>query len=262
VIQKRATEFRKARQNELLRLASVLENRSLVRDSQPLKSAAALCVIRDLKKGEEFWGYDFEGLEFTKFDDESYRHSRPENSIINSLELSMKLSGPCLDNNAPENPFTELNGDIVVSGLTANAEKILTCAWHLDKHIRDEKSAEPTLAHPEYHFQHGGKNIRLLRDYGVHQILESPRIAHPPLDAILFVDFILSNYCGIEWRKLRIEDPTYKDLVVAAQERYWAPYALATSVVSKTITSTSPWPAKEIWPQLLIDRLILEKSDT
>jgi len=262
LIQKRATEFRKARQNELLRLASVLENRNLVRDSQPLRSAAALCVKRDVKNGEEFWGYNFDSLEFTKFDDESFRHSRPENSVIDSLELGMTLSGPCLDDNAPDNPFIELNGDIVVSGLTADGEKTLKCAWHLDKHIRDEKSAEPTLVHPEYHFQHGGKNVRLLDNYGSHQILESPRIAHPPLDAILFVDFILSNYCGTEWKSLRMEDSTYKELVVSSQERCWAPYALATAVVSKTITSTSPWPAKEIWPQLLIDRVILEKSDT
>lgn len=262
MIQRRAIEFRKARQSELLRLANVLEKRSLVRDPEPLRSAAALCVKPKTQQGEEFWGYNFDGLEFTKIDDESFRHSRPENSIIISVELGIVLSGPCLDDDASENPFSSLNGDIIVNGLTADGETILKCAWHFDKHIRDKKAAEPALAHPEYHFQHGGKNIRLLGDYGSHQILESPRIAHPPLDGILLVDFILSNYCGSEWTNLRLEDPTYKDLVVAAQERYWAPYARATSVVSKTITSTSPWPAKEIWPQLLIDRLILEKADT
>jgi hypothetical protein len=211
VIQKRATEFRKARQNELLKLAGVLEKRNLIRDPQPLKSAAALCTKRDVINGEEFWGYNFDTLEFTKFDDESFRHSRPENSVISSLELGMTLSGPCLDDGAPDNPFSTLSGDIVVSGLTADGNKILKCAWHLDKHIRDNKSAEPTLAHPEYHFQHGGKHVRLLGDYGLHQILESPRIAHPPLDAILFVDFVLSNYCGSDWKKLRLEESSYKD---------------------------------------------------
>jgi hypothetical protein len=259
VNQRRATEFRKARQYELLRLAYVLETRNLIRDSQPLKSAAALSVKRDVRNGEEFWGYNFEGLEFTHFDDESFRHSRPENSVISSLELGMSLSGPCLDDDVPDNPFSNLSGDIVVNGLTADGEKILKCAWHLDKHIRDKKSAEPALAHPEYHFQHGGKNIRLLADYGLHQILESPRIAHPPLDAILFVDFVLSNYCGSEWKKLRL-DSTYKELVASSQERFWAPYVLATALVSKAITLTSPWPAREIWPQLLIERLVPDSS--
>jgi hypothetical protein len=219
-----------------------------------------LCVKPDVRQGEQVWGYEFDALEFLKVDDESFRHSRPENSVILSLELGVSLSGPCLDENAPDNPFSKLSGDIVVNGLTADEKKILKCAWHLDKHIRDKEADEPALAHPEYHFQHGGYNIRQLGDYGLHQILESPRIAHPPLDAILLVDFILSNYCGSDWKTLRLEDSTYKELVVSAQERYWAPYALATAVVSKTITATSPWKAKEIWPQLLIDRLVLANS--
>jgi hypothetical protein len=260
VIERRAIDFRKARQSELLRLADVLHKRNLIQDPGPLSAAASLCVRRDLRHGQHFWGYHLDGLIFAKVDIESFRHSRPENSQISSLELGITLSGPCLDDNAPDNPFSSLSGDIIVTGVTADRQKTLKCAWHLDKHIREVGDAEPALAHPEYHFQHGGKNIRLLGDYGLHQILESPRIAHPPLDAILLVDFILSNYCGSEWKKLRLEDSTYKELVVSAQERYWAPYALATAVVSKAITVTSPWKAKEIWPQLLIDRLVLESS--
>jgi hypothetical protein len=260
MIERDAIEFRKARANELRRLADVLDEWGLIRDPAPLKSAASLCAERRLNQGEEFWGYTFDSLEFPKVDEESFRHSRPEKSELSYLELGVSLSGPCLDDNALDNPFSSLSGDIVATGLTADGNRILKCAWHLDKHIRKKGDPEPSLAHPEYHFQHGGKNIRLLTDYGVHQILESPRIAHPPLDAILLVDFILSNYCGSEWKKIRVEDSTYKELIVSAQERYWSPYVLATAVVSKITTSTSPWKAKEIWPQLLIDRLVLDTS--
>jgi hypothetical protein len=256
VIERDAIEFRKARQSELYRLAGVLDGRSLVRDPSPLADAALWCVKPEKINGQHYWGYSFESLMFKKLDAESFRHSRPENSQILELELSVNLKGPCLNDNVPDNPFSSLSGDIIVHGITADGSRSLTSAWHLDKHIRNDGDPEPPLAHPEYHFQHGGKKIRLLADYGAHQILESPRIAHPPLDAVLLVDFILSNYCGSEWDQLRLNS-TYKELVVSAQERYWAPYALATSVVSKTITATSPWKAKEIWPQLLIDRLVL-----
>jgi hypothetical protein len=174
-----------------------------------------------------------------------------------SIELSVTVSGPCIDDNDLNNPFTSLGVDVVATGLSSTGKHTLKCAWHFDRHKQGVGMAAPTATHPIYHFQHGGENVWGLSNFGEHLILEPPRIAHPPLDAILAIDFVLSNYCGSKWFTLCSENTTYKQLVALTQERYWGPYALATAAVCKLVTVKSPWNAREIWPQILIDRVIL-----
>jgi hypothetical protein len=93
--------------------------------------------------------------------------------VILSLELGVAQSGPCLDENAPDNPFSKV-------------------------------------------------------EWGYRR----------------------------EWPNGRRKE----DSQMCVALRSCTPYALATAVVSETITATSPWKAKEIWPQLLIDRLVLASS--
>lgn len=277
-----AKEFRKERANELRRLADVLIEEALIRDHSPILGAAAQANSRRLiekedkekegkskeRKGrggkekeaklerEESWGYSFQGLEFHVIDEDSSRHARPDGAEVVSIELSISLEGPCLDDDDFSNPFSALGVDIVAIGLSSDGNEDLKCAWHLDKHIHEKGDAPTTLAHPMYHFQHGGNNVAQLKSYGKHLILEPPRIAHPPLDAILAVDFILSNYCGTRWNDLRLENAMYRDLVASAQERYWTPYAFSTATICNSLVVNSPWKVLEIWPQMLIGRVI------
>jgi hypothetical protein len=257
VNQNRAREFREARADELWRLSQILLEEGLIRDQEPITSAASQANRPELIDGVECWGYSFSRLEFLNIDIESNRHARPEGAVVMSIELSVAVFGPCLDDNDLSNPFTTLGVNIVVVGLSADGTKDLKCAWHFDRHIQKEGDPDPVLAHPIYHFQHGGDNVSQLNDYGKHLILDPPRIAHPPLDAVLAVDFVLSNYCGTKWSEMRIVNHAYKDLVAHAQERFWSPYALATAAICKTHAIISPWKVQNIWPQILIDRVIL-----
>jgi hypothetical protein len=275
--ERNAKEFRNERANELRKLALVLLASEVIRDQEPLQTAASQAGKRMLieveegeeeeeeeeeKEKQEVWGYRFYGLELLGIDKESSRHARPNGAEIMSIELSVSLSGPCLDVGDFSNPFSSLGVDIVALGLSADGRHDLKCAWHFDKHIQEKGDGKPLFAHPIYHFQHGGNNVSQLNNYGEHLILEPPRIAHPPLDAILAVDFVLSNYCGRKWASLHLDNTTYRDLIASAQERYWTPYALSTATICNSLTVDSSWSVQEIWPQMLIERVIRRTDPT
>jgi hypothetical protein len=250
VNKRRAQEYRKLRAEELRRLAQILYEEGLVRDVGPLQSAAGMCAVSCVRDKVEYWEYDLIDLRFYDTDEDSLRHVRPEGVVEIWLELAVTLRGFCLEENSLEDPFKHLNVDILTKGKESSGKE-LTCSWHLDKHKRDKGDKPSALAHPEYHFQHGGRKVWALNDYGLNLLLETPRLPHPPMDAILAVDFVLSNYVGKKWAILHSENSAYRDLVKSAQDRCWTPYALSTATICKLITEHSPWNAKLLWPQLI-----------
>lgn len=177
-------------------------------------SAAGLCGKYD----ELSWGYEFAGLEFNLANTE-FRHTKPNGTELDSVELSVLLKGECLDSGVLDDPFTQLNVNIVVTGLDTNADPLMA-AWHLDKH----EGSKSQFHHPDYHFHYGGKKIWESEaaqgfSYGSLLLLESPRLDHKPLDGVLAVDFVLANFLGPAWRKLRDEHARYAELVLGAEKR-------------------------------------------
>ena len=73
-----------------------------------------------------------------------------------------------------------------------------------------------------------------------------PRLVHPPLDGILAVDFVLSNYFGSQWANL-CDEPEYQKIIRAVQEEafgdiafVWFPlaaFAQLTDIVKKAIVN-------------------------
>lgn len=114
---------------------------------------------------------------------------------------------------------------------------------------------EPENVHPRYHFQFGGNEVLNWIDacemnFGSSLFLDTPRLSHPPLDIILGIDFVLSNFYGEKWKNLT-QDSTYRKLLAEAQERFWKPYAMSLAS-TWTNTIASDWPSKDIWPQIMI----------
>jgi hypothetical protein len=218
----KARHFRSQRAEELRHLARILQEADLVRDASPLLSAAAQCG----DQGRLSWGYEFAGLEFT-LAGAGLRHTKPDGATLDLVELGVLLNGPCLDEDALDDPFTQLNVNIVVTGWDANANSLMT-AWHLDKH----EGSESKLHHPDYHFHYGGEKVWASAtavagfSYGSLLLLESPRLDHKPLDGILAVDFVLANFLGSAWRELK-EDGRYIDLVREAEKRCHLAYCQA-----------------------------------
>jgi hypothetical protein len=218
---KDSKKFRRERANELQQFAQLLLESQVVSehdDLYPLYNAAQMCR-NSTPKGPDYYGYDLNRL---LFQIETPRHTLPRNvgdSLV--LELSVTLKGIC--EVETDDPFKyELSVDIEISASNSSPRKYL-CAWHLDRHIMGEEDSEPHEVHPLYHFQYGGKNMYHIDNLGNVLLLDPPRLAHPPMDAILAIDFVLSNFAGAVWNKLR-DDSVYRNIVADAQKRFWLPY--------------------------------------
>lgn len=235
--------FRRDRAKELQRLADILAREHICLNVGPLKKAESQCRRASGSK----WSYKLERLIFRLTD---LRHTIPQNIKQALLELTIKVSGDCNPGNLSD-PFESLEFNILITGKRSDEPKEeVISSWHLDRDEVDEEDGEQEFIHPCYHFQYGGRHMQDARfDYGAALILESPRIAHPPMDAILGVDFVLTNYFKSSRLDFR-ERGEYPNLLRAAQERIWRPYALALAQEWTQRSERNPWPPTTIWPQL------------
>lgn len=238
---------------ELLTLADILDNTGF--DGGSLKSAAKECRA-PTEHSRSSWGYSVEVLQFFGYAPSGDLY--PEIARVGDihLEVDLTIAGRCDEiENGGQDPLHELNLDLLVWG--EDEERDLLSAWHLDRHISNEED-EIYVDHPLYHFQFGGRRMwEEVQDYGEVLVPEPPRIAFPPMDAILAVNFVLANYFGDEWRgliDLEEGDDEYRELVVDAQKRLWRPYSQAlSSAWEPGPFSNHVWPPNEIWPQLIDD---------
>jgi len=127
-------------------------------------------------------------------------------------------------------------------------------AWHFDRHIDEDGIPKP--AHPRYHFTFGGKRLENHLDGFAKQhidgilLLDSPRLAHPPFDGVLAIDFVLSNFAGAQWQTLRAL-PEYIRIITYAQERLWFPYVAALHAHwCGDAQAKKKWLAAKIWPHI------------
>ena len=249
---RRNRSFKEELASELQGLADVLSSAGLLRDTSPLAAAASMCTA-NLSHIE--WNYECLSLSFIVNDDYlgSYRRTIPGNLREIVIELSVKAKGHCLDqSDSITDPFTELTVNCKMEGRDNNGTSFFG-VWHLDRNIDDTEGASKHFVHPYYHFQFGGNQLPQELGYGRLLLVEPPRIAHPPLDAILAVDFVLSNYFPDVWQDLR-QDGKYPRIVQQAQRRFWLPYAKA-SIRGKYWGSGSEeasWDVKDIWPQIIL----------
>lgn len=247
-----ANRFVRSMAAELIRLSDILSNRGLINNLAPLSTAAAQCATRPYKPrgaSEYHWSYDIIELDFNHVSKECLKNSIPDSAKEVYLQLSVKLSGICLPVASTDDPLISLAVNVIVFGKNGGGTN-LKCAWHLDRDLKTRGNNESQYLHPLYHFQYGGQEIYGYNNSGVHILLDSPRLPHFPLDGILAIDFILSNYYGESWAELR-HDPEYKKLIESAQKRFWRPYSL--SIASRWFRhepKISEWDYKELLPQL------------
>ena len=244
------SKFKKELAEELRTLAHILSQNQLVRDLSPLKSAADNCIGTN-PRGDH-WEYDCKGLLFTVDDKhlQKYKNTIPGRLDRVRIELSVRVGGKCWNRQNCTDPFNKLGVDCKIEAWAKGRPRhSFICAWHLDRNQGDTDEASQHFVHPSYHFQFGGRRLPKNLGYGRSLLLEPPRLAHPPLDAILAVDFVLTNYFPDTWKKLRHNRQQYARVVQQAQNRCWHPYANATA--SNWRANNSPWPAKDVWPQLI-----------
>ncbi len=244
--------FRRERADDLRRLAQILYDNGLVNDIGPLLAAASSC---QQEPAPTTWEYEFVGLVFKSIDlkgSQEIRHTHPQSIESLEIELHVCAGGHCVQADNLSDPLIELVVELEIMGYSADATEHFS-AWHLDRQIGVLGQINHSV-HPIYHFQYGGERVwnKTNNSYGLHLLLETPRFPHPPLDAVLAVDFVLSNYFGDTWNQLR-QDDSYSQLIASAQDIYWRPYALATTSYWYNFPgSRTPydWAPQLIWPHL------------
>lgn len=146
-----------------------------------------------------------------------------------------------------KDPFSSFGFNIKIFGNEeTDLETKLVYTLHFDKH---DGSISP-MPHPSYHFQLGGRELKNnITDYGQALFLDSPRIMHHPMEFILGIDFVLSNFFPEIWNDIK-KKPDYFDTIKKYQQQFVKPYfqAIANSF---NRDSTPNWNAQEIYPQLI-----------
>jgi hypothetical protein len=235
---------------ELVALSDFLHKHHVC-DARPITSALTM-----FKKDGVSWGYQMGPLVFSPPADRlrvvTGDVAEPKVELDVSVEASITPGVQVAD------PFIHLSCNIQIKAKRKTNGLPLFFCWHLDREDSyDHNGVTPSFIHPRYHMQHGGS---LLKDfssgtedhagYGSVLISDTPRFVHPPLEAILGVDFILTNFYPNDKRKFR-EEQAYRILLASAQERYWRPYALAIAQAWSDLPVESDGLYGEMWPSLV-----------
>jgi hypothetical protein len=240
--------FRRERARELEQLSELLLRHEVVVDSSPVQRASVLCRRDDA--GTDMWAYSLDRLVFRP----TFvpRALRPVGAREFTHVLSVNLKGPCVEDSYVGDPFTLLEMNIETRAMLSGRE--LYASWHLD---RDLPSPTSTVreAHPLYHFQFGGSFMMNMIDaatasFGDLLLLAGPRLAHPPLDGVLAVDFFLSHYDPEKRTKL-LGVREYTHLLTRIQERVWKAYANVSASRWAAVACDGSWTSPHLWPQLL-----------
>ena len=200
--------------------------------------------------------YDSGVLELSLIGDEIPRHLSHDK--IDKLRICFSTKLEINYNNLVDSndPFNKLEFNIWAYANDLKKEKELVYSLHLDRHIFEEGDEIPDEVHPMYHFQFGGKKLKhnskgmkIERDYGEILFFDSPRISYHPMDFILGLDFLLSNFFPKIWQDL-YQEPRYINILKKYQEYFMKPYYQS---IANSFNRTLPqnWNAKEIYPQLI-----------
>ena len=167
------------------------------------------------------------------------------NTGILELEFDLKLHGSFQNLVDGKDPFESYGLNITIFGLSESYGNILVNAIHLDRHDGTQSNA----VHPYYHFQFGGNKLKEhVKEYGQVLILDSPRIMYHPMEFILTVDFIVSNFLPETWEKLKKEN-VYITILREIQKLFVGPYF--RSIANFFHHTSSQWKYDEIYPQLV-----------
>ena len=192
---------------DLQYIANILQNENICTDVTPLYNA-----IGELKNG----AYNLQKLKFKIY--VIPNNTRPNVKLLEIL-LNVQIAETKCDENNICNAVSNYNFSIEISG--KYGEKTVHSSWHLDF----DNTIESEYIHPSFHLTYGGKTMKS-KELGDVLLLPAPRISYPPMDAVLGIDFILSNFVKKEKYNRIKANSQYRAAVRHSQQRLWRPYML------------------------------------
>jgi hypothetical protein len=209
-------------------------------------------ILKSLRRKNRM-EYDSDALEL-KFNNTNLpRHLSHANIYNLRLYFSVDLNIDYRKIGEDEDPFERLEFNIYAYGVNQNNRNgsELVYSLHFDRHIFEEGNNPSKEVHPMYHFQFGGRKLKEKNiDMGQALFFDAPRIMHHPMEFIIGLDFVLSNFFPDVWEKLQIEGE-YINILKKYQEYFILPYYKSVVNYFDRTIKKSPWNAKEIYPQLV-----------
>jgi hypothetical protein len=214
--------FRRQRAHELRQMADLLGRQLDGIDTFPIYNAVSKLVdpnfipkLIDGSTDENIWGYEIENFHLPV---ETLRHAYPNDIKKGQIVLNMKLRGKIGNWNSFNDPFIELAFNVLIRGI--GSLKTYHFGFHVDKHITNH-STEP---HPIYHLQFDFNPTSTTQpNIGDLFIIDTPRIMHKPLEFILGISFLTSNFYPKGFKGL-CESREFQNLMETYQYSVWRPY--------------------------------------
>ncbi len=208
-------------------------------------------IISDLKKNH--FEYDSGVLELFINEKNLPKHLSHENiknlRILLSVKINKVLDCKEIIKN-DDDPFFALEFNLYAYAYDFIKEQDVVYSLHLDRHIIKKGDNPSSEVHPMYHFQFGGKKLKEKNiDYGQALFFDTPRISYHPMDFILGLDFVLSNFFPNIWNALQREG-NYMNIIRKYQEYFMKPYYQS---IANSFDRSLPqnWNPQELYPQLV-----------
>ena len=228
--------FKHKRKRDVTNFLSILNNLSVFHGSVNFKDHLS----------DEFWGYTISDIKF-RVDQSTLKHISPTGftnvEVIINLDVESKINewGKLND------PFRSLSFRSLIKGTNSKTGKVHYLGFHVDRY----DGSETKEIHPLYHLQYV-QNSKIKSkeefDHGETLQLDVPRMMHVPVELILGVSIILSNFSPSIYSKL-IKERQFVNLCKKYQERIWRPYF--NSLENFWIKNPTEWDPKLICPYLL-----------
>lgn len=238
----------------ILNMASDLEILAELLNNEGINTSKFYIVSGNLKQNKVL-KYNIDPFKIDIDNDAKFPKKLSHQKSATDLELFFDMNIDCDDDGftLKKDPFSEFSFNIIVKGKNKHKPTSnLLYAIHFDKHNIEQSSHQ---AHPVYHFQFGGNRLNEDENqqsthliHGQALFLDAPRIMHHPMELILGMDFILSNFFPSIWNKIKLH-PTYKKILKKYQEDFILPYF--KSVVEYFDGAQPTWNTQEIYPQLV-----------
>ncbi|MCM1218782.1 MAG: hypothetical protein NC548_30220 [Lachnospiraceae bacterium] len=202
-------------QTELSMIANLLQRRNVCKDVTP--------ILRAIPKiGRNGSGpCKIEKLEITL---PKPANMRPNNIIRLVAIITVETDGKHVNEADIDHMFNNYLFNVIFMGYGQGKEEYYYSSIHLDY----ESSNSSGYIHPCFHLTYGGLGVKNI-DHGQLMVLPVPRIPIWPMDFILGLDFILSNFLNKEEYKGLIADSYYRSALRKSQDSIWRPYILAVA---------------------------------
>ncbi|WP_294277246.1 hypothetical protein [uncultured Chryseobacterium sp.] len=197
---------------------------------------------------DHLWGYSIKELKFL-IENSTLKHIRPKG--FSNLEVLIDID--VVSQNAEweklNDPFDVLNFRTLLKGTNKLTGHTHYLSFHIDRH----NGGSTNEIHPLYHMQYlqnGKAKPKDEFDHGESLQLDIPRMMHLPMELILGVSVIISNFAPKLYEKL-LKDRQFINLTKEYQVRVWRPYFNSLESYWLTPMNNRIWDPKLNCPYLI-----------